>query len=145
MRTPAHQAKIVLVVAIVFLLLPVAASNQEDAATDAVASAFLQAREAAHLSKISRIGKNAFRKQARGDLHFPTELILDVIYRTTDPSTLPESARQLAVRPDSNRITARFAVGVCVVQNSPATPPQYSVVIATYESRWTSFWRRFQE
>lgn len=142
---PAHRAKAVLVALIVFLVLPVTASNQEDAATAEVASAFLKAREAAHLSKISRIGRNAFRKQACGDLRFPSGLILDVIYRTSDPNTLPEPARQLAARPDSYSITARFGVGVCLVQNSPSAQPQYSVVIATYESGWTSFWRIFWE
>ena len=133
--------KITLVTLLVCLALPVAATNQEDAASDTVALAFVHARDAAHFQKISRIGRNAFRKQACGDRRFASGLILDVTYKTADPSTLPDSARKLAARPDGYTITARFGVGVCLVGKDSTGQPEYNVIIATYESRWNSFWR----
>lgn len=135
--------KIALVTLLIFLALPVTAANQEDAAADTVALAFVDAREAAHLQRISRIGRNTFHKQACGDRRFASGLILDVTYKTADPSTLPDSARKLAVRRDGYTITARFGVGVCFVGNDSTGQPEYNVIIATYESRWASFWRTF--
>jgi hypothetical protein len=128
-----HQT--VLLALIVLLAFPVTASNQENAAADAIASAFVQARDAARLPKISRMGRNAFRKQACGDRRFADGLILDVTYKTTDPGTLPEPARKLAARADGYKVTARFGVGVCFVGNDSANQPEYNAIIATYESR----------
>lgn len=137
--------KVALCALLAFAALAVTAANQEDAAADAAAQAFAQARDAAHLPKISRIGRNAFHKQACGDRRFASGLILDVTYKTTDPATLPESARKLAARPDGDTIAARFGVGACLVGNASASQPEYNVVIATYQSRWNSFWHAFWE
>jgi hypothetical protein len=137
--------KSVLVALVVLLALPVAASIREDTSADAIASAFLQARDAAQLPKISRMGRNAFRKQACSDRRFADGLILDVTYKTTDPGTLPEAALKLAARADGDKVTARFGVGVCFVGNDSASQPEYNAIIATYESRWNSFWHAFWE
>lgn len=135
--------KIAVFALLAFATLAVTAANQENVAGDQVAVAFAQARAAAPLQKISRIGRNAFRKQACGDRRFASGLILDVTYRTANPSTLPDSARKLAARRDGYTVTARFGVGVCFVGNDSTGQPEYNVIIATYESRWTSFWRIF--
>jgi hypothetical protein len=133
-------------VLILLIVAPTAASDQEDAAADAVATAFLQARQAAHLSKVERMGKNKFReKTCRHDLRLPSGLINDVVYETSDPAQLPESAQKLATSPDSARLTARFGLGVCLLSSSSSGQPRYSVLITTYESHWTSFWRIFWE
>ena len=132
---------------LVFLvLLPVVASNQEDAAADAVATAFLQARKAAHLSKLERMGKNTFRETVcKQDMRLPSGWINDVTYETFDPADLPESAKQLATTPDTYKIASRLGIGVCMVSGVSPGHPKYSVLIALYESRWTSFWRIFWE
>jgi len=131
------------IVALVFFTVVLAfASDQEDVAADAVATAFLQARETAHLSKLERMGRNTFRKQVcKQNLRLPSGLINDVTYKTSDPSSLPELAQKLATTPDSYRVTARFGMGVCILKAGPSERPEYSIFIATYESRWTSFWR----
>jgi hypothetical protein len=126
--------------------LPSVASDQEDKAADAVAAAFIQARQAAHLSKLERIGRNTFRKRVcEQDMRMPSGWINEIVYQTADPAQLPESAQQLASRPDSSKTAARFGVGVCLLTTSPGERPGFSVLIATYESRWTSFWRIFWE
>jgi hypothetical protein len=131
---------------IVLIALPVVASDQEDASADAVAKAFLQARQGAHLSKLERMGRNTFReKVCRQDMRLPSGWINDVVYESSDPADLPESAKRLATSPDSSKTAARFGVGVCTQGNSSPGHPKYSVLIATYESPWTSLWRIFWE
>ncbi len=146
MQTFSRTALFVLMLCIGLLCVPQVASQQEDAAADSVATAFMNARNAAHLSKLRRIGRNTFRKQACDhDLRFPSGLIKDVIYETVGPTQLPESARQLAAAPDSGKTAARFGIGVCSIGTNPSGQPTYSVVLATYESRGASFWSIFWE
>ncbi len=142
MRTAAIFAAFILVVS-----MPVFASQQEDRAADSVATAFMQARDAAHFSKLERMGRNTFReKVCRHDLRFASGVMLTAQYRTTDPGHLPEVAQQLAVHPDDGyRVTTRFGVGVCAVGHDPTGKTVYSILIATYESRWNSFLRIFWE
>ncbi len=123
------------------------ASQQEDRAADSVAAAFVQARSAAHLSKLERIGGNSFRqKVCKHDLRFASGLILTAQYQTSDPGHLPEAARQIAIHPDDGyRVTARYGIGVCAVGPDSSGQIMYSVLIATYESRWNSFLRIFWE
>jgi hypothetical protein len=49
----------------------------------------------------------------------------------------------LATWPDSGKTAARFGVGVCQLDSSSVASLKYSILIATYESRWTSFTRIF--
>jgi hypothetical protein len=122
-----------------------AASPQEDAAADAVAMAFMNARQAAGLPKLERMGRNTFREKAcKHDLRFPSGLIHNVVYETADAAQLPESAQRLAIALDTYWTTARFAIGVCLKTNASGQPT-YSVIAATYESRITSFFRLFWE
>lgn len=123
------------------------ASQQEDNAADSVAAAFLQARNAAHLSKLARIGGNTFReKLCKHDLRFASGLILTVQYQTSDPGQLPEAARRMATHPDDRyRVTARYGIGVCAVGQDSSDQTKYSVLIVTYESHWNSFLRIFWE
>lgn len=128
------------------LYSPAAASQQEDAAADAVAAAFATARQIGHMSKLQRIDKNAFRKQVcNRDMRFPSGLIENVTYKTSTPAQLPEEAKRLATKPDSGKTAARFGVGVCAINAGALGAETYSVVIATYESRGASFWRIFWE
>jgi hypothetical protein len=138
--------KLSFIVLLVFLVAgTTAASDQEDTAANAITNAFLQARRSAHLSKLAKMGKNIFRKQVcKHDLRLPSGVIDDVLYETSDPEHLPESAQRLATTPDSYRIAMRIGIGVCLL-SSNSGQPKYSVLIATYESRWTSFWRIFWE
>lgn len=141
---PSIMKRIACVFALFLMVLPAIASPQEDAAADAVSTAFLQARQAAHLSKLERMGRNMFRENVcRRDLRLPSGLIDDVIYEASDPAALPEAASRLATRPDAGRVAARFGVGVCVQNAGSKGHPEYSVLIATYESGWTSFLRIF--
>jgi len=127
-------------------VLVLVASDQEDAASDAVAKAFLQTRQTAHLSPLERMGRNTFREQVcKHNLRFPSGWIQDVVYETSDPAELPESARRLATWPDTGKTAARFGIGVCIGNSTSSGHPKYSVLIATYESQWTSFWRIFWE
>jgi hypothetical protein len=120
------------------------ASQQEDVGADTAASAFVNIRAAAGLPKLNRIGRNVFRKQAcTHDLRFPSGLIKNVVYETSNPDQLPEAARQLAVGSDSGKTAARFGIGVCSMKTNPPGQPVYSIIIATYESRSSSFWRIF--
>ena len=129
---------------ILLAVLPTVAADQEDAAADAVAAAFAQARQAAHLSKLERLGRNKFReKVCKQDMRFASGLIKTVRYETFDPAQIPESAQRLATETYASTIPARFGVGVCAVKSSSAGQPKYSVLIATYESRSASFWRTF--
>jgi hypothetical protein len=131
---------------VLLIVIPAVASDQEDAAAGATAKAFLQARQAAHLSKLERMGRNTFRERVcKQDLRFPSGLIKDVAYETSDPARLPESAERLATGPDSSKVAARFGLGVCVLSSSSSGQQKCSVVIATFESRRTSFWRIFWE
>jgi hypothetical protein len=125
--------------------MAVFASQQEDRAADSVAAAFVQARDAAHLSKLARMGGNSFReKVCKHDLRFASGVILTAQYQTSDPGHLPKVAQQLAVHPDDGyRVTTRFGVGVCAVGQDPSGKTVYSVLIATYESPWNSFLRFF--
>jgi len=51
------------------------ATDQEDVAADSVAAVFLQARQAAHLSKLERMGRNTFReKVCKKDMRFAFRL-----------------------------------------------------------------------
>jgi hypothetical protein len=124
-----------------------AASQQEDRAADSVAVAFVQARDAAHLSKLDRMGGNKFRgKVCKHDLRFADGLILNAQYQTSDPGHLPKGAQRLATHPDDGyRVNARFGVGVCAVGQDSSGQTMYSVLIATYESRWYSFWHGFSQ
>jgi hypothetical protein len=141
------MTKLIFSALLVFLLvLPTVASDQEDKAADAVAAAFIQARQAAHLSKLERMGRNTFRQRAcEQDMRMPSGWINEVVYQTVDPAHLPESAQQLASRPDGYKTAARFGIGVCLLTSSPGERPRFSVLIAIYESRWTSFLRIFWE
>jgi hypothetical protein len=129
---------------IVLIVLPVAASDPEDAAADAIASAFLQARQAAHLSKLERMGRNTFReKVCKQDRRFASGLITDVFYQTSDPANLPESTQRLARQPDSSVVASRFGIGVCMLPDVSPGHQKFAVLIALYESRWNSFLRFF--
>lgn len=123
------------------------ASQQEDAAADSVAGAFVRARAGGHLSQLKRMGRNTFRKQVcKHDLRFPSGVILTAQYQTSDPTHLPEEAQRLAVHPDDGyRVTTRFGVGVCAIGQDPSGQTAYSVLIATSESPWHSFVRIFWE
>jgi hypothetical protein len=145
MQTFSRTALFVLMLCIGFICVTPVASQQEDTA-DSMATAFINARDAAHLPKLRRLSRNTFRKQAcTHDLRFPSGLIKDVIYETASPTQLPESARQLAVAPDSGKTAARFGIGVCSIRTDPLGQPIYSIVLATYESPGASFWRIFWE
>src|SRR5208282_3798244 len=129
------QELILLILLTVAIVLPAAASEQEDTVADTVAAGFVQARQAAHLSKLKRMGRNTFReKVCKQDMRFPSGFINDVVYQTSDPDHLPEPAQRLATWPDTSKTATRFGVGVCLIGNSSG-PPTYSVLIATYESR----------
>jgi hypothetical protein len=78
-------------------------------------------------------------------MRFASGLILDVVYQASDPSHLPESAQKLASWPDTSHTAARFGIGVCELPSNSLGQPMYSILIATYESRWTSFLRIFWE
>jgi hypothetical protein len=120
------------------------ATQQEDAAADVVAAAFVNVRQSANLSRLERMGKNPFReKVCRHDMRFGSGLIRTVAYETSDLAQLPGSAQRLATSPDSGKTAARFGIGVCFLKNNSLGKPTYSVLIATYESRSTSFWRIF--
>ena len=142
------RMKIFAIMAASVLLAPITvlAFQQEDRAADSSAAAFMQARDAAHLSKLERMGRNIFRENAcKHDPRFASGLILTSQYQTADPGQLPEVAQRLAAHPDDGyRVTTRFGVGVCVARN-PSGQTVYSVLIATYESRWNSFLRFFWE
>src|SRR5580704_2724991 len=98
------------------VVLPTIATTQENAAADAVAAAFVQARQAAHLSKLERMGRNTFReKVCKQDMRFASGLIESVRYETSDPAQLPESAQRLATAPDTSKTAARFGLGVCAL------------------------------
>jgi hypothetical protein len=135
------MTKLIFSALLIFLIvIPMAASDQEDAAADTVAAAFLQVRQAAHLSKVERMGRNTLReKVCKQDMRLPSGWITDVVYETSDPARLPVSAQRLATRPDSSKVAARL------LSSSSSGEPKYSVLIATYESQWTSFWRVFWE
>jgi len=124
--------------------LAAVASQQDDKAADAVSSAFIETRQAAHLSKLDRIDRNRFRRQVcNHDHRMPSGLITDVRYETADPANLPEAARQLATSSVGHKVVARFGVGVCSLGPDSSGKITYSVLIATYASRWGSFWRIF--
>src|SRR5882762_2736038 len=115
---------------IILLVTPTTASDQEDAAADAVATIFLQARQSAHLSKLERMGRNTFgKKVCKHDMSFPSGWINDVAYETSDPTQLSASAKQLATSPDNYKVTTRFGLGVCLLHTSSAEQPKYSVLI----------------
>jgi hypothetical protein len=145
--TQPGMTKLIFSALLIFLsALPSVASDQEDKAADAVGAAFIQARQAAHVSKLERIGRNEFRQRVcEQDMRMPSGWINEVVYQTADPAHLPETAQQLALQPDASKTAARFGVGVCLLTSSPGERPRFSVLIATYESRWTSFWRIFWE
>lgn len=129
---------------ILLAVLPAAATDQEDAAADAVAAAFSQARQAASLPKLERMSRNKFReKVCQQDMRFASGLIKTIRYETFDPAQIPESAQRLATETYQSTTPARFGVGVCVAKDSPAGQLKYSVLIATYESRAASFWQTF--
>jgi len=133
-----------LLIFLVALAVVATAADQEDAAADAVATAFAQARQAAHLSKLERMGRNAFReKVCKQDMRFASGLIKIVRYQTSDPAHIPESAQRLATERYASTVVARFGVGVCALNGNSPGQPQYAVLIATYESRLDSFWRFF--
>ena len=132
------QLLICVTVLISILSISASASAQEDAAADAVATAFVNARGAAQMPKLERMGKNIFRKKVcKHDMRFSSGLIDTVLYVTLDPAQLPESAQRLAQWP--GQTAARFGVGVCLAGATSGGKPTYSVLIATYESRWNSF------
>ena len=108
--------------AFVLLASMATASQQEDRAADSVAAAFVQARDAAHLSKLGRMDGILFReKVCKHDLRFASGVILTAEYQTSDPGHLPDVAQQLAVHPeDGYRVTTRFGVGACAVGQEPS-------------------------
>jgi hypothetical protein len=141
---PTTMKRIACVFAVFLMTVPAIASQQEDAAADPVATAFLQSRQAARLSPLERMDSNIFRQNVcRRDLRLPSGLIGDVIYETSDPTALPQAASRLATRPDSGKVAARFGIGVCMQSADSLGRPKYSVLIATYESGWVSFLRIF--
>jgi len=143
-----HMKRSAIIAAFVLLAaIAVFASPQEDKAADSVATAFMQARDQAHLSKLERMGGNIFReKVCKHDLRFASGAILTAQYQTSDPGNLPEVAQRLAVhRDDGYRVTTRFGIGVCSFGRDKSGQSVYSVLIATYESRWNSFLRIFWE
>jgi hypothetical protein len=123
------------------------AANARDVAADTVANVFANTRLAAHLSPLSRMGRNTFEdKVCQHDLRMPSGNIDLVRYETSDLSQLPEAAQKLAVAPDDRyRKAVRYGVGVCVLATPAGGAPRFSVLIATYESRWESFVRIFWE
>jgi hypothetical protein len=128
--------------AVVFLSQLAGTSPLEDSAADAVSAAFVEARQAVHLTKLGQIGRNKFReKVCKHDPRMPSGLINAVHYQTSDPGRLPEAVLRLATSPDGSKVAARFGVGVCSMGPDLSGKLSYSVLIATYESQWTSFWR----
>jgi hypothetical protein len=123
------------------------AANPQDVAADAVAKTFINTRRAAHLPPLSRMGRNTFGdKVCQRDLRMPSGNIGLVRFETSDPSQLPETARKLAIRPDDGKRKAvRYGIGVCLLATAAGDSPRFSVLIATYESRWESFVRIFWE
>lgn len=123
------------------------AANPKDAAADAVAKAFTSARLAAHLPPLSRMGGNRFgEKVCQHDFRMPSGNIDLVRYETSNSSQLPETAQKLALRPDNGyRKAVRYGVGVCALTTAAGGSARFSVLIATYESRWQSFVRIFWE
>jgi hypothetical protein len=120
----------------VLLSISASASTQEDAAADAVAAAFINARSAAQLPKLERMGKNTFReKVCKHDMRFSSGLIETSLYETSDPGQLSGSAQKMAVAQWPGRTAARFGIGVCLTGSTSGGKPTYSVLIATYESR----------
>lgn len=143
-----HHLKAIALAIVVGTLASLAAagSNPDDTTADAVATAFVDARQSAHLSKLMRIGRNPFGgKICKHDMRMPSGLIEDVLYETSDPVRLPDAAQKLATSRDIYRVTARFGVGACSLGSDASGKAHYTVFIATYESRWTSFWRIFWE
>jgi len=134
------------VVAVVAVVIALAA-NAQDVAADAVAKAFTRIRLAAHLPPFSRMGRNTFGdKVCQHDFRMPSGNIDLVRYETSNPSQLPEAAQKLAIRPDDGyRKAVRYGIGVCALTTSASGSPRFSVLIATYESRWKSFVRIFWE
>ena len=142
-----HRLKTAGFALLVLAPLTATGSKPDNTTADAVAKAFVEARQSAHLSKLTRMGRNPFGERiCKHDMRMPSGLIEDVLYETSDPGHLPDAAQKLAKSRDSYRVTARFGIGVCSVR-CPDAPGKasYSVLIATYESRWTSFWRIFWE
>lgn len=138
------------VIATVLLLICVVggslAQKPDDKAANDVASAFVSARQPAHLSRLNRMDTNPFgEKVCQKDLRMPSGLINDVQYTTIDPSQLPPDAEKFATAQDTYKAAVRFGVGVCSLGPDQTGKNKYSVLIATYESRWTSFWRIFWE
>jgi hypothetical protein len=142
-----HQKTIGFVLGVSLLAsLAATGSKPDDTSADAVAAAFVQARQSAHLPKLARMGRNSFgEKICKHDMRMPSGLIDDVLYETSDPARLSDAAQKLATSPDSYRVTARFGLGVCSLAPDTSGKVSYSVFIATYESSWTSFWRVFWE
>ncbi len=132
--------------AIALVPLVALASQPDSKAADAVSAAFIAARESAHLSRLSRIDGNTFAKQVcTNDLRMPSGWINDVRYKTSDPAQLPDEAQRLARTRDFGKTAARFGVGVCSLGSDSSGKMSYDVLIAIYESKWTSFWRMFWE
>ena len=132
--------------AVVAVVIAVAA-NPQDVAADAVARAFTSTRLAAHLPPFSRMGRNTFGdKVCQHDFRMPSGNIGLVRYETLDPLHLPEAAQKLAIRPDDGyRKAVRYGIGVCALAASAGGSPRFSILLATYESRWESFVRIFWE
>ena len=99
------RLKASIAVSLAFMIPLVAvASQQDDKAADAVSSAFIEARQAAHLSKLDRIERNRFRKQVcKHDHRMPSGLITDVRYETVDPAHLPRRHGDWRLRPLATR------------------------------------------
>lgn len=132
------------ILVLLFAAVFAGATAPEDAASDAVAAAFAQARQQAHLPVLKRMGRNKFREKiCKQDMRFAAGLIETVRYETDDPARLPDSAQKLATQKYLGTIPVRFGVGVCAEPGGAADQPNFSVVIATYESRSASFWRTF--
>lgn len=144
----ARMRKLWAVVVFVLVAAVIAfAANPQDVTADTVARAFTEARLAAHLTPLSRMGRNTFADRVcHHDFRMSSGNIDLVRYETSDPSQLPESAEKFATeRDDGYRRAVRYGIGVCVLDRVAGGGPKFSVLIATYKSRWQSFVRIFWE
>ena len=135
------------ILCVLFILVAAVGADRQQAAAEAVARAFNNMRGSAHLPPLEQMGRNTFGgKVCAHDLRMPSGNIDLVRYDTSDPASLPDAAQKLALKPDDGyRKALRFGIGVCALPSGPNGSPQFSVLIATYESRWMSFVRIFFE
>lgn len=51
-------------------------------------------------------------------MRFPSGLIENVTYETSDLNKLSDEAQRLATKPDSGKTAALFGVGVCLIKTN---------------------------